>query len=78
MKYLEELSNGDTFSLKDKLYLLTCDFKSDGQRLCYSLNDGFPCWLKNQTIIEHNPVYTLDKENNITPVKATPKTDAIN
>lgn len=78
MKYIEELECGDTFTLKDKVYVLTSDFKSDGQRLCYSLLDGFPSWFKNQTIVDHSPVYILDQENNTTPVKITKKTDVSN
>lgn len=73
MKYIEELDVGDTFSYKDKMYLLTSDFKSNGQRLCYSLQNGFPVWLVNETIIDHEPIYVLDKSNNTIPVKLTPK-----
>lgn len=75
MKYIEELECGDTFSLKDKMYVLTSDFRSDGKRLCYSLNTGFASWIDNNTIIEHNPIYILDKDNNTIPIKITKKTD---
>lgn len=78
MKYLEELELGDTFFLEDKLYILTADFKSNGQRLCYSLLDGFAFWFKNQTIIRHTPIYILDQDNNTIPVKITKKTDVSN
>lgn len=78
MKYLEELELGDTFSLEDKLYILTSDFKSNGQRLCYSLSDGYASWFKNQTIIDHTPIYILDKDNNTIPVKITKKIDVPN
>lgn len=78
MKYIEELHIGDTFSYKDQLFLLTSDFKSNGHRLCYSLISGQPSWLANQTMIEHHPIYILDKDNNTIPVKITTKQDVIN
>ena len=78
MKYIEELSIGDTFSYKDQIFLLTSDFKSNGSRLCYSLINGQPSWLANQTMIEHNPIYILDKDNNTIPVKITAKQDVVN
>lgn len=78
MKYIEELNFGDTFSYKDQILILTSDFRSNGSRLCYSLNNGQPCWLTNQTIVEHCQVYILDKDNNIIPIKTTNKDNAIN
>lgn len=77
MKYIEELSLGDTFLYQDQLLLLTSDFKANGSRLCYSLTNGLPIWLSNQTIVEHNPVYSLDKDNNTIPVKTTKKQNVV-
>jgi len=71
MKYIEELEPGDTFTINNKVYLVTSDFKSNNQRLCYSLIDGFPSWIISNTIVDHSPVYILDKDNNTIPVKAT-------
>lgn len=73
MKYIEELECGDTFSYKDIMYLLTSDFKSNGQRLAYSLLTGFPLWLNSDTIVDHQPIYTLDNNNNTIPIKPTQK-----
>lgn len=78
MKYIEELNIGDTFTYKDQVFVLTSDYKSNGARLCYSLVNGQPCWLTSQTIIEHNPIYILDKDNNTIPVKITTKQDVVN
>ena len=75
MKYIEELECGDTFSFNDKIYLLTADFRSDGKRLSYSLENGFANWIGNTTIVDHTPIYVLDKDNNTIPVKITKKTD---
>lgn len=77
MKYLEELNIGDTFYYQNNMYLLTSDFKANGHRLCYSLNDGSPLWLSNQTIIENLLLYSLDKDNNIFPLKPLDKPNVL-
>jgi|694.fasta_scaffold05897_12 hypothetical protein len=77
MKYLEELNIGDSFSYQNQVFLLTSDFKANGNKLCYSLNTGFPTWLSSQSIVEHSPIYILDKDNNIIPLNITPKNDII-
>lgn len=76
MKYLEELTVGDSFSYKNELFLLTSDFRSNGNRLCYSLFNGLPNWLSSQTMVDNCPIYFLDKDNNTIPVRITPKHDA--
>lgn len=73
MKYLEELKPGDCFLYQNQLFLLTSDFKANGNKLSYSLITGFPVWLSSQNIVEQCPIYTLDKDNNTIPVNITPK-----
>jgi len=75
MKYIEELESGDSFILDNKCYLLTCDFKAGGERLCFCLSDGLPKWLEASTIISLNPIYYLDTANNIVPIKESKKHD---
>lgn len=74
MKYLEELQSGDTFTISDKIYLLTSDFKGNGNRLCYSMEDGFPSWISQSTIVESINLFKLDKDNNILSIKNVPPT----
>ena len=69
MKYLEELQNGETFGLNDQYWLLTADFKSNGKRLCYNMNNGHAKWISGNETIELTPLYCLDKDNNILPIK---------
>jgi len=69
MKYIEELSPGECFVVNDKIFLLTCDFKSNGDRLCYDLSSGIPQWLSLNTIIDLEPIYRLDNNNNVIPIK---------
>lgn len=76
MKYIEELENGDSFSHKDRLYLLTSDYKKNGQRLSYDLKSGLPFWFNPQDMVDNTPIYKLDTNNNIIPIKPTPKADA--
>lgn len=75
MKYIEELTSGDCFIVDNKPYLLTIDFKSNGSKLAYSLENGSPRWVKNTDIVEIMPVYRLDKDNNIIAIKETKKDD---
>jgi hypothetical protein len=73
MKYVEELSSGDCFEYDSKKFLLTADFRKNGSRLAYSLTDGLSSWISSQSIVEILPIYYLDKENNIIPIKITKK-----
>lgn len=77
-KYIEELNNGDSFVLDSICYVLTTDFKKNGQRLAISLIDGSTRWFESSTIAENNQLYYMDKDNNIIPLKPTEKLDATN
>ena len=74
MKYLEELCSGDCFSYQENIYLLTADFKSSGQKLCYNLRNGSCRWFEQNLIIEDEQLYILDTNNNFHPVKELEKT----
>lgn len=73
MKYIEELDNGDAFIINDISYLLTCDFRSNGDRLCFCLSTGLPKWFQPSTIVSLNPIYYLGENNTIIPVKEVKK-----
>lgn len=68
MKYIEELSIGDIFTTKNILYILTSDFKKDGSRMGISLSNGFSFWFNGQDPVDIQPIFTMDKENNIIPI----------
>ena len=68
MKYLEELSCGETFVSDNQYWFLTCDFNKNSQRLCYNMNTGYPKWINGDHMVELSPVYALDKDNNIIPI----------
>lgn len=78
MKYIEELESGDCFVSDDKFYLLTCDYKSNGKRLCFCLSNGLPQWFEASTIVNENPIYSLDANNNVMPIKESKKHDSLN
>lgn len=78
MKYIEELVAGDCFEFNNKKFLLTSDFRKNGQKLSYSLTDGFPFWINSQDVVDISPIYCLDSNNNIYPVKPSESTNAIN
>lgn len=71
MKYIEELKPGNCFELDKNYFILTADYKKNGNRLCYSLQNGLSRWFDSQTIVTHEPIYTLDKDNNVVAVKPT-------
>lgn len=77
MIYLEELIGGDCFETDGKHYILSQDFKSNGQRMCLNLNNGFPKWLDAKTMVIAIDIFTLDKDNNIIAFKKREKPDAI-
>lgn len=75
MKYIEELNNGECFVNNNVYYFVTSDFKKNGQRLCYNLVDGSPKWMEGTTIASVEPLYILDKDNNVIAVRPTLKTN---
>lgn len=78
LKYLEELSNGDSFSVDDKIYIISADYrikKGNTQRECIEIASGNKRWFEGGEIVNLEPIYTLDVENNIIPIKPTEKQD---
>jgi hypothetical protein len=73
--YIEELENGESFILDSDKLIVTCDFKSNGNRLCVDLKNGSSRWLGGNTIIDKIQLFTLDKDNNLIAIKETPKDD---
>ena len=76
MKYLKELGGGETFKLDNDIWLVTNDFKASGQRLCYNVQNGFARWIKPDNLIEILPLYTLDSDNNVIPIRQYEKQDS--
>lgn len=72
MKYIEELSAGDSFRT-DNIFIITSDFKKNGDRRCVDLSSGSSRWIPSNTIVDVCPIYTLDTDNNITSIKPTKK-----
>lgn len=69
MKYVEELTSGDAFSFKDQLFLLTSDFRNNGDRKAIKLDDGLCRWFPANEMCEFVELFILDKNNNIIKVK---------
>lgn len=69
MKYIEELAAGDSFVYNELVFVLTSDFKKNGDRQACSLKTGFCQWFSSQTIVKQTQIFTLDDNNNIVPVK---------
>lgn len=77
MKYAEELSAGDCFLYNNSKYLLTSDFRKNGSRLAYSVTNGFSLWIESNAMVDLLPIYYLDKDNNIIPIKPIKKDESL-
>jgi hypothetical protein len=69
MKYLEELEHGQCFRYQNKYYILTTDFKSNGDKNCIDLQTGNIKWLNSSSIVDDIDIYTLDKDNTLVPLR---------
>lgn len=75
VKYLEELEPGDSFVFENVCYVKLLDYKKNGDRCCANLKDGSTRWLESNSFVDLNPLYSLDKDNNIVALKVTEKQD---
>jgi hypothetical protein len=75
-KYIEELSYGDAFISDSLYYVLTSDFKKNGDRLAICLSDGSARWFNSSLITKPTQLYITDKDSNIIPIKPTEKKHA--
>jgi hypothetical protein len=67
--YLEELVSGESFVYNKDPYIMTQDFKKNGNRLCISLTDGTSRWLSANEMISKISIYIMDNDNNFMPLK---------
>jgi hypothetical protein len=77
MRYIEELVNGDCFVYNTSTFIITIDFDKIRNRLCIDLATGIPRWFSPETMVEKNPIFILDNNNNILPIKQELKNDNI-
>jgi hypothetical protein len=75
-KYIEELKAGECFEVDRCFYLLTTDFKNNGQKMAIDLKTGFIRWFGASIIVEQSDIYVL-QDNNFMPIKERPK-DVLN
>lgn len=74
MKFLEDLNSGDCFKFEDAFFIVTSDFKLGKHtqaRSCVSLKNGTFRWIDANAMIDHIPIFSLDKDSNIIPIKET-------
>ena len=77
-KYIEELSFGDSFEFDGIIYILSSDFKKNGDRMALSTNNGQSRWLNSSVIVNSCELYTMDKDNNIIALKPKEKENVAN
>lgn len=73
MKYIEELIPGNSFLYKNQYFIVTSDFKSNQQKLCYNIQSGHAMWFDPDSIVDDIQIYTMDDKNTIIPISKTPK-----
>ena len=72
-KYIEELNPGDSFTHLEEKYLLSYNFKKNGDRSAINLRNGQSQWFISNQIIDVIQLYYLDKDNNIIAIKEVKK-----
>lgn len=77
MKRIEDLKPGDTFESDGHFYVLSTDFKRNGNKNCVSLKNGLSKWFNQEEFVTHNPVYYLDQDNNIVAIKPMEKSSDV-
>lgn len=77
MKYIEELESGDAFIVHDQYFILTMDFKKNGDKLAVCLSNGQQQWVKSSDMVNTIDLFTIDKNNLIIAIKERTK-DAAN
>jgi hypothetical protein len=68
-KFIEELGAGDIFEVENQRFVITSDFKKNGDRLCINLNTGNVRWFKSDSHVIHISLYAMDNNNNFHPIK---------
>jgi hypothetical protein len=54
---IKDLEAGQVIKYKDRFFLITCDFKHGGDRLCIDFISGSPLWIKPDTQVEKIDCY---------------------
>lgn len=69
MNYLEDTEKGSCVKIAEEYFVVTSDFKSNGNRLLISLSDGSARWFGQSVMADIIEVFTFDKDTNILPIK---------
>lgn len=76
MSYLiEEIENGDSFEANGSHYIITCDFRKNGNRLAVNLRNGGSEWFEPNTIVDKISLMFVNRDNNMVAIKETKKDD---
>jgi hypothetical protein len=69
MHHLEEINNGQTFTINNTIYIATCDFDNNKKRLCIDILSGQLRWLLLNSLVELVDLYKIDNNNNIINIR---------
>jgi hypothetical protein len=69
LKFIEELESGDALELEGRSFIITSDFKKNGDRLCIDIATGNSRWIKSDYPVNLINLYTVDSNSNFMPIK---------
>jgi len=78
MQFIESLDNGTCVNISGSYFIVTSDRKSNGNRMCVSLNSGSIRWIDPSTMVEPIDIFTFDSESNILAIRPREKTNENN
>lgn len=70
MKYIEEIDAGQCFYHKEDNFLMSSDFKKNGDRLGLSLKNGVSRWFGPSETVEIVVLYTIDQDSNLKHIRS--------
>lgn len=73
MDYIESLENGQCIAVSSGYYIVTSDYKTNGNRMCVSLKDGSIRWFDASLLVDAIDIFTFDKDTNIVAIKQREK-----
>jgi len=75
MKYIEEIEPGQSFFYQDNYFLMTADFKKNGDRLSISLANGTSRWMGASETVDLVVLYTIDEDSNFKHIREEDSND---
>jgi hypothetical protein len=73
--FIESLSPGDTFEFNNNNYIITYDYKKNGDRLAINLKDGSVKWFNPSDMINKISIFYMNQDHHMIAIKESSKND---